>query len=94
MKQYLIIFSLLSLAIVSCKKDYTCTCVQTSTTTAYTQYGVYHPQSITASTFRNTFKAKKDEAESICNNWESTTINSYGSGESHRTMSTIVSCEH
>lgn len=86
-------FSILSVALISCKKDYTCSCQQTYITTGYTQYGVYHPQSTTSSNFKNTYKAKEDVAKTSCKNFERVTINTYGSGESHRTATETVECE-
>lgn len=87
------IIMVLSFTLASCKKEYTCKCTQTYITTGYTQFGTYHPQSTTASTFQNTFKAKKDDAETSCKNFERVTINTYGSGESQRTATETVECE-
>jgi len=93
MKHILFILTIFSFTLLSCKKDYTCSCVQTYTTTAYVQYGTHHPQSTTVSSFSNTYKAKKDEAESICKKSESLNIQNYGSGESFRTATETVTCE-
>lgn len=88
-----LILLILSTTLVSCKKEYTCTCQQTYITTAYTQFGVFHPQSTSSSTFRNTFKAKKADAEQICRNSENLSINTYGTGEAQRTATETVECE-
>lgn len=78
----------------SCKKDYTCSCVQTNTTTAYTQYGKFYPQKTDANTFKNTYRTrKKDEAITSCKNNESFRMDTYGSGESQRTVTFDISCE-
>jgi hypothetical protein len=87
------ILAILSITIISCKKDYTCTCQQTYITTAYTQNGVYNPQSTTSSTFRNTYKMKEEKAESNCNGFEKVSINTYGSGASQRTSTETVECD-
>lgn len=89
----LLMLAVVGLSFTSCKKDYTCKCVQTYVTTAYTQYGIYHPQSTTASTYSNTFRGKEDDAESWCRNSESYSVNTYGSGEAQRTATTVVDCE-
>lgn len=93
MTRNLLVFVLATLFLGSCKKDFSCSCVQTYTTTGYIQFGVYRPPTTTASTFRNTYTAKKDEGESMCNAYESLTINTYGTGESQYTATTTVTCE-
>lgn len=87
------IFSILCVALISCKKNYTCSCQQTYITTAYTQYGVYHPQSTTSSNFKNTYKEKEAVANTKCKDFERVTINTYGSGESQRTATETIECE-
>jgi hypothetical protein len=62
---------------VSCKKNYTCTCVQTYNAPAYTYNGVDHPADIRINTFTNTFKSTKKDSESGCKMGES--IHSYPS---------------
>lgn len=89
----LFMLTIVSFTLLSCKKDYTCSCEQTYVTTAYTQYGVFHPQSTTASTFKNSFKDKEDKAKKSCKNFENYQVDTYGSGESQRTATTIVKCE-
>lgn len=94
MKKLLFLFAISGgFMLSSCKKDFSCACVQTYTTTAYTQFGVYRPPTTSATTFRNTYEAKKDEGESICNGYESVTINTYGTGEAQYTATTTVTCE-
>lgn len=83
----------LSFTLVSCKKNYTCSCVQTVTTTAYTQYGTYYPQKTTANTFKNFLKNTEDKAESACKNFENFRMDNYGSGESYRTTTESTECE-
>ncbi len=62
---------------VSCKKNYTCSCLQTVTVPAYTNGGVYHPEQITMNTITNTFTSTKKDSESGCKMGES--IHSYTS---------------
>jgi hypothetical protein len=85
--------SLFSLTFTSCKKDYTCACQQTVTTTAYTQYGTYYPQKTDINTFKNFTKTKKDKADSWCKNFENVRANTYGTGESQRTVTEVTTCE-
>ncbi len=94
-KTFLLPFSLLIIgaALLSCKKEYTCSCQQTYITTAYIQYGNYHPQSTISSSFKNTYKAKEDDARTSCKNFEKVAINTYGTGESQRTATETVVCE-
>ena len=65
------------LSLVSCKKDYSCQCVQTITVPAYTYNNQTYPQQVTINTITNTFKSKKKDAESGCKQGES--IRSYPS---------------
>jgi hypothetical protein len=58
------------LFLVSCKKDYTCSCVQTNTEPAYSYNGQDHPAVIRVNTITNTFKSKKKDAESGCKQGE------------------------
>ena len=51
----------------SCKKEYTCGCVQTVTVPAYTYNGQDYPEQITINSFTNTFKSKKKDADSDSN---------------------------
>ncbi|WP_133122118.1 hypothetical protein [Brumimicrobium salinarum] len=93
MKRFLFLSSAIALTLISCKKEYTCSCVQTVTTSAYEQYGTYHPQATTANTFSNTIKAKQDEVESKCKKGENLNIQTYGTGEAQRTVTETVTCE-
>ena len=63
--------------ICSCKKQYTCGCVQTVAVPAYSYNGQDYPEQITINSFTNTFKSKKKDAESGCKQGES--IKSYPS---------------
>jgi hypothetical protein len=54
------------LFLVSCKKDYVCSCVQTNTEPAYSYNGEDHPALIRVNTITNTFKSLKKNAESGC----------------------------
>ncbi len=83
----------LGFSLTACKKEFSCACVQTYTTTGYTQFGVYRAPTTTATTFRNSYEAKKDEGESICNSYESVTINTYGTGEAQYTATNTITCE-
>jgi hypothetical protein len=65
------------LLLVSCKKNYTCSCLQTVTVPAYTNGGQYYPEQITMNTVTNTFKSTKKDSESGCKMGES--VNSYPS---------------
>jgi hypothetical protein len=79
---------------VSCKKNYTCTCVQTHTEPAYSYNGVDHPADIRINTVTNTFKSTKKDSESGCKMGES--INSYPSPYAAQGQGPIVdevSCE-
>lgn len=89
----LFLFVFFSLGLVSCKKEYTCSCLQTYITTAYTQYGTFHPQSTTASEFKNAYKGKDEDAKSFCRSFERINIDTYGSGEAQRTATETVECE-
>lgn len=84
---------MLCIGLVSCTKEYTCSCQQTYVTTGYMQYGTYKPQTTTSSNFKNTFSGKEDDALKSCKNFEKLTIDTYGSGESQRTATEIVECE-
>jgi hypothetical protein len=86
------VFLIFCLTLVSCKKEYTCSCQQTYITTAYTQYGTYYPQSTTSNSFQNTFKGKEDEVTRNCKNFEKLSINTYGSGQAQRTSTETVEC--
>jgi hypothetical protein len=86
------IFSVIFFTLVSCKKEYTCSCQQTYITTAYTQYGTYYPQSTTSNSFQNTFKDKEDGAIRKCKNIEKLSINTYGTGQAQRTSTETVEC--
>lgn len=94
LKKLNVFFVLGLLLITSCKKNYTCSCLQTVTVPAYTYNGQNYPQQISFNTFTNYFEAKEKEAESICNYGES--VNSYpstyaaqGQGQTIET----ISCE-
>lgn len=93
MFRLILIFSTLGITLLSCKKEYTCSCQQTVVTTPYIQFGVYYPQSTTSTGFKNTIKDKEDKAKSACKNYESVRINTWGSGESQRTTTETVECE-
>lgn len=80
--------------IISCKKEYTCGCVQIVTVPAYTYGGEVHPQQVTINSFSNTFKSKKKDAESGCKQGES--FNSYPStyaDQGQGPTTEIVTCE-
>ncbi len=87
------VFLILFASLTSCKKEYTCSCQQTYVTTAYTQYGQFHPQSMSTTNFKNTWKLKEDAAKSNCKNYEKVSVNTYGSGESQRTATETIECE-
>lgn len=93
MKRLTLFIALSSLALLSCKKDYTCACQQTVTTTAYMQYGTYYPQKTDIYTFKNFTKTKKDKADSWCKSFENVRANTYGTGESQRTVTEVTTCE-
>ncbi|MFA5573528.1 MAG: hypothetical protein WC994_00590 [Brumimicrobium sp.] len=93
MKRTLITLAFFTFIFTSCKKDYACNCTSTTLTTAYTQYGVFYPQETNVSQFNNTITDKEDEAKSKCKLFEKISVNSFGSGESYRTMTTTVECE-
>lgn len=57
--------------VVACKKNYTCSCLQTVTYPAYSYNGEDHPQEVIMNSFTNTYKSKKKEAESDCKMGES-----------------------
>jgi len=92
-KRYLVILAVV--ALYSCKKNYTCQCVQVYTVPAFTTNdGQYHPEEITVNTITNVFKSKKKDAESGCKMGESfntypSPYSSQGQGQSTE----VVSCE-
>lgn len=93
MKRIIVFLMLSSLLAVSCKKDYTCSCATTVVTTAYTQYGVYHPQQTDIYPFKNTWKSKEDDAIKRCKDFEKVQASTWGSGEAQRTMTETTACE-
>jgi hypothetical protein len=93
-KHKLILLAMMIFVFASCKKNYTCQCLQTVTVPAYTFNGQYHPEQITTNTITNTFKSKPKEAESGCNMGES--IRSYSSpyvAQGQGPTVEIVTCE-
>jgi len=65
------------LLMVSCKKTYTCSCLQTVTVPAYTNGGQNYPEQITMNTVTNSFTSTKKDSESGCKMGES--VRSYPS---------------
>ena len=78
---------------ISCKKESTCTCTQTYTEPAYVDDNeVYHQPYIYYSTFSNTIKTKKKDAESTCKKSETIySTPSWNSGQGPST--TVITCE-
>ena len=80
--------------VTSCKKEYTCTCIQTVVVPTYTNNGQVYSQQVNVSTFSNSFKSKKNESELICKKGESvktypSTYSNLGQGQTVET----INCE-
>lgn len=93
MMRPLFISILLVSTMISCKKDYTCTCVQTNVTTSYSEYGNYYPQTITSNTESNSLNSKKNDAASKCKKYDRINVETHGDGNSQRTVTETVTCE-
>jgi hypothetical protein len=82
------------LALLSCKKEYSCACTQVVTVPAYVYNDQFYPQQLSTYTFVNTFKSKAKDAEANCAMGESvqmypSTYAAYGQGQTVE----VVACE-
>lgn len=87
------ILTFLIFTLISCKKDFTCSCMQTNVTSAYSEYGNYYPETTTSETYSNSINSKKNESESNCKKSDGVSTETYGSGVSQRTVTATVVCE-
>lgn len=67
MKKTLAIAFIGALTLVSCKKDYTCTCTSTTYTPEFSYGGsTYQDESTTTTSSSSTINDKKDDAKASC----------------------------
>jgi len=73
----LVLLSVLGLAFVSCQKDYTCNCDTTTITTTETYDDFFDEWTTETTTITSetqyTFRAKKNDAQSICSAYNAST---------------------
>lgn len=89
----LFILTVLSFTLISCKKDYTCSCVQTIINSPKTQNANSLPESTIINNNSHPLRAKKGEAESKCKIDEMNTTETFGSGNNQRVTTETVTCE-
>lgn len=68
MKKSLYLINALAIITIltSCKKEYTCSCLQTYTEPGYSYNGQNYQQYTTINSVNFSYKAKKKDAESVC----------------------------
>lgn len=89
----IITLSLITLLLISCKKDYTCVCESTVIFPAYTNVNnVYFPQDIRHETIVNTITTKKKNAVSDCEKFETNSTVNYQSAEGQGEIISTKNC--
>lgn len=92
MKKTLLIIGI-SVFGISCKKESTCKCTQVYTEPAFEdKNGIYHEQQVNYSTFTNTIKTRKKDAESTCKSSERT-YSTPSINTAQEPYTTVITCQ-